>query len=155
MTRTETEPKTKYSVFHVHLALFSHFHMKIFVLSPSSFSSISRSSSSEVGANSLYIKIQFPNHKMWQTHDNCKGLSEGVPKKIPWGFFYGIPACCFLKASVITAVLRGQTRVLLYTFSVLKLRHIQFDHKSKYTVNNSFLTAGVYSLFICTLLLND
>lgn len=153
MTRTETEPKPKYSVFHVHLALFSHFHIKIFVLSPSSFSSISHSSSSEAGANSLYIKILFPNHKMWQTHDDCKGLSEGIPKKIHW-FFYGIPACCFLKASVITAVLKGQTRVL-YPFSILKLRHIQFDHKSKYTLNNSFLTAGVYSLFICTLLLND
>lgn len=154
MTRTETEPKTKYSVFHVNLALFSHFHIKIFVLSPSSFSSISHSSSSEVGANSLYIKIPFPNHKMWQTHDDCKGLSEGVPKKIHF-FFYGIPARCFLKASVIRAVLKGQTRVLLYPLSILKLRHIQFDHKSKYTVNNSFLTAGVYSLFICILLLNN
>lgn len=80
---------------------------------------------------------------MWQTHNDRKGLSEAAPEKIHCVFIEPLLSV-FQMCLWLQLYYEAKHEFWSTLLSILKLRHIHFEYKSEYTINNSVLTASFF-----------
>jgi len=105
-----------------------------------------------VGANSLHIKIPSPNHKMWQTHDYCKGLSAAIPKKIHGVFTESLLA---VYSTPLWLQLYHEAKHQLCSTSSPFWNSDTSHLRIKVSIQSTAAFWPLEVFFICTLLLND